>query len=171
MIRDLENLSKKASRHRNHQTFTHRYKDLGLTPVSLKLKCPIRTNKAQAIINKAQKDLLRERIRVTSNKIASLDSQIKVVNNDLETLSLDVRRAVSAHVNNAKETEFKKCKARQIEKLTRLKSKNVSKLSTAEPLDLSGTQLKKWVTNISQRKLSQPEVSLLQKGSQFCCQL
>ena len=105
-VRDLENLSKKVSRHRNHLTFTHRCKDLGLTPVSLKLKRPIRTIKAQAIINRAQKDLLRERIRVTSNTISTLNSKIEIAEKDLETLSPDVLRAVSMRknrkTNNAK---------------------------------------------------------------------
>ena len=56
-IRTLENVNKKFSRYQNHLTFTHRCKDLKLTPVSLKLKCPIRTNNARKIIEKAEKTL------------------------------------------------------------------------------------------------------------------
>ena len=71
-VRDLENLEKKIARHRNHLTFTHRCKDNGITPTSLKIRCPINTVRARNIIKKAQKELVRERIRVVSNKIDAL---------------------------------------------------------------------------------------------------
>ena len=52
-LRDLENLEKKIARHRNHLTFTHRRKDNGITPTSLKIRCPINTVRARNIIEKA----------------------------------------------------------------------------------------------------------------------
>ena len=54
IVRDLENNTKKLARYRNHLTFTHRCKDQELTPPSLKLHCPINTNKARDIIQRAQ---------------------------------------------------------------------------------------------------------------------
>ena len=68
-VRDLEKIGKKIARHRNHLVFALRCKELSLTPRSLQLKCPINTSKARVIVNKAQQQLIRERIRVTNNNI------------------------------------------------------------------------------------------------------
>ena len=71
-IRDYENNEQKVARHRNHLVFTLRCKDESLIPPSLKLKCPIKSSNAKRIVEKAQKDLVRERIRVINNKIKNL---------------------------------------------------------------------------------------------------
>ena len=141
-IRDLENINKKISRHKNHLTFTH------VTPISLKLKCPIRTNKAQSIIKKAEKELLRDRIRIISNKIGNLETKHQVINSDLETLvNPEVKSRVDFHVNKSRQAEFSKCKTRQIRKLERLTEKYKSQSAPLKGMrvDLSGNQLKKWV--------------------------
>ncbi len=106
-IRDLENVNKKISRYTNYLTFTHRCKDLNLTPVSLKLKCPIRTNNAKKIIEKAEKELVRERIRVISNKLISLKTKREVADKDLETLNPEVKAQVDFHVNNARDRKVR----------------------------------------------------------------
>ena len=46
-IRDLEYTERKLVRHRQHLTVTHRCKDNGVTPSSLKIRCPINTEKAR----------------------------------------------------------------------------------------------------------------------------
>ena len=61
-LRDLENCEKKIQRHRNHLGYSLRCRDQNLTPSSLKLRCPINTNKAREIIKRAEKGLIRERI-------------------------------------------------------------------------------------------------------------
>ena len=66
-LRKLEDLTRKVSRHRNHLVFTLRCKDINVTPPSL--KCPINTTNARRIVDKARKDLVRERIRVINNKL------------------------------------------------------------------------------------------------------
>ena len=170
-IRDLESVNKKISRHKNHLTFTHRCKDLNLTPVSLKLKCPIRTNNAKKIIEKAEKELVRERIRVISNKISNLESKHNAINVDIETrVNPEVKTQVDFHVNSSRVAESEKCKIRQIRKLDRLREKSEAKLSPLkrhDNVDLSGNQLKKWVTNLSKHKLTEPEENVLQKGLNF----
>ena len=62
-------MTRKVSRHRNHLVFTLRCKDINVTPPSLSLKCPINTTNARRIVDKARKDLVRERIRVINNKL------------------------------------------------------------------------------------------------------
>ena len=52
--------------------FTLRCKDINVAPPSLSLKCPINTANASRIVDKAKKELVRERIRVTNNKLDTL---------------------------------------------------------------------------------------------------
>ena len=59
-LRECETTERKISSFRNHRVFTLRCRDEGLTPPSLRLKCPINTQKAKDIIKKAEKELLRE---------------------------------------------------------------------------------------------------------------
>ena len=53
----------KVSDFKNHQRFSLRCLDKGLVPVSLKLKNMIRTQRGKGIIQKAEKQLLNERIK------------------------------------------------------------------------------------------------------------
>ena len=112
-VRDLENLEKKIARHRNHLTFTHRCKDEGVTPTSLKLRCPINTNEARNIIDKAHKELIRERIRGVSNWVSDLNKlHEKSRKNLLETLNnerdVDVRRHVEKQLETKRNSEHEK---------------------------------------------------------------
>ena len=52
----------KVSDFKNHQIFLMRCMDKGLVPVSLKLKNLVRTQRGKGIIQKAEKQLLNERI-------------------------------------------------------------------------------------------------------------
>ena len=174
-IRDLEYTERKLVRHRQHLTFTHRCKDNGVTPSSLKIRCPINTEKARNIIKKAEKDLTGERIRVINNKIRSLQRKRETQNNDLETLNFDpgTSRHLEVHLCKKRESEEKQTKERHKIKLERLVNKHVKKSGVQgnrDP-DLSGTQLKKWrekwVKNISEKELTEPQQNLLSHGLGF----
>ncbi|XP_072047013.1 uncharacterized protein [Amphiura filiformis] len=173
-LRDLENCERKIANHRNHVVFSLRCRDLSLTPPSLKFKCPINTRKAKNIVNKAQRELLRERIRVTYNKLVNLkDKQSSLeqeINNEIPAES-ELTIQSSSHIARVRESTFEKSKCRQMRKLQILKEKSVNidqkcRFTTPE-LDFSGTQLKKWVVNLSQYKLSKSENSVLAKGLNF----
>ena len=174
-VRDLENLEKKIARHRNHLTFTHRCKDTGVTPTSLRLRCPINTIKARNIIEKAQKELVRERIRVVSNRISDLNQiNTELHKSLLETLQNerddDIRRHVEKHLEIKRNSEHEKSKERQVKKLNKLQAKQDEKekeKNVAEDVDLSGTQLKKWVINTTDRELTKPQNTLLAHGLNF----
>ncbi|XP_072048921.1 uncharacterized protein [Amphiura filiformis] len=174
-IRDLENTEKKLARHRQHLTFTHRCKDNGITPSSLKIRCPINTEKARNIIKKAEKGLIGERIRVVNNKIRGLQRKRESQKNDLETLNIDpeVIGHVESHLDTKRKSVENKTKERHKEKLNHLKTRNEAsskKADVSEP-DLSGSQLKKWrekwVKNISDKPLSDPQQKLLARGLNF----
>ena len=128
-IRDLENTEKKLARHRQHLTFTHRCKDNWITPTSLKIRCPINTEKAKNIIKRAEKELIGERIRVVNNKIRFLQHKRESQKNHLETLNINPE--VYSHIENHLETKRKsvenETKERHKEKLNRLKAKHESK--------------------------------------------
>jgi len=69
LVRELESQEKKLARHRNHLVFTLRCRDEAVVPTSLRLHCPIKTQNAKHIVQKAEKALVRERIRTINNKI------------------------------------------------------------------------------------------------------
>ena len=82
-----------------------------------------------------------------------------------QLLPQDNFKNVKEFVTRTKEREFVRSKSRQQCKLQRL-LEEASKFSVQD-LDLSGTQLKKWVVNISKHKLTQGETSVLAKGLSF----
>ena len=56
----------------NHRRFSLRCLSADITPVSIRLESNIRTPKGCSIINKAERDLLNERIRLINNKLPCL---------------------------------------------------------------------------------------------------
>ncbi|XP_072048287.1 uncharacterized protein [Amphiura filiformis] len=172
-LRSLENTERKISRFRCHRVYSLRAKHSGLIPTSLKLKCPINTKRARDIVNKAEKALLNERIRVVTNKIKTLeDEKIRAnANLNAHNINKDLSREISRHVENSRESEFQHVRARQTRKLKELAVKqeksttnNVNKNNSDAKLDLSGTQLKRWVKNLSKYKLSDAQNSVLARG-------
>ncbi|XP_014679428.1 PREDICTED: uncharacterized protein LOC106819296, partial [Priapulus caudatus] len=166
-VRSFESLERKIARHKNHLVFTLRCKDENIVPSSLRLKCPIRTNRAKDIIEKAEKQLIRERIRSVSYKIKQYEDNRLVKINDLKKAPLNngLRQRVLQHLAHSRETEYKQTKWRQQSKFSTLQGKKDRSVTTT--LDLTGTQLKKWVVNISKYKLTTAEQSVLAKGLNY----
>jgi hypothetical protein len=164
-LRQCESLERKLSRHRNHLVFSLRCKDEGIIPPSLRIRCPIKTRKAQEIINKARKELLSERIHVTNRRVRQLKTQTERCSTALvERLPPQETEKITAHLQACRENEFLKTKNRHTAKLERLKA---SKPSDPEEIDLSGQQLKKWVINLSKYVLNEHETSALAKGLNY----
>ena len=128
-LRNKENIEKKISRFRNHRVFTLRCKDQGLTPPSLRLKCPINTHNARQIVQRAEKQLLRERIRVINHKLTDFNLQNTKGESDLISRDYpnNVQQRISRHLEKSRETEFQNVRARQQKKLDRDKTKTVIK--------------------------------------------
>ena len=80
---------------------------------------------------------------------------------------------ISRHLANSRESEFQNVRSRQQRKLENLakKQQNVSRNKGntlfSEQLDISGTQLKRWVKNLSKYKLSVDETKVLARGLGF----
>ena len=143
-IRRTEALEKKLARNRNHLVFSLRCKEEGLTPASLNLKCPIRTQKAQDIISKAKRGLLCERIRVCVGTIKGLRNNIDIqTDNVVNKLHADDADTVRSHFRVSREREFETTKRRHCTKLDRLlRHKKLRNTLQQEP-DLTCSQLKK----------------------------
>ena len=62
----------KLARHRNHLKCNLHCKDEKGIPASLNIACPIKTQKARDIIDRARKGLLKDRIRQNTQKIKFL---------------------------------------------------------------------------------------------------
>ena len=80
---------------------------------------------------------------------------------------------MKAHIEKATEAEFNKVKCRHQEKLRKWieKRDQRKKMQHTEDADLSGTQLKKWVVNLSKYKLSSDENKVLARGLNFAITL
>ena len=63
LLRDWGKLQIRDSDYRNHWIFTLRCISMGITPVSIRLKTTVRTEKARKVIRKAERDLLRARVK------------------------------------------------------------------------------------------------------------
>ena len=74
-IRKWEITIKKMADYRNHKRAMLRCIKASITPVSCKLKNPLKTKKSYNIIHKAEKQLLYEWVRNINNTLESLDKQ------------------------------------------------------------------------------------------------
>ncbi len=166
IIREWDKTARKLARNRNHLVFNLRCKDEEICPSSLKIKCPIKTKTAEDIVLKARKDLLRERIRITQNIVNQLGDDVERIEDKFNTaVPQDIAIEVKNFVKRSSEKEFSKTKNRHQEKLEKLINKKWN--SSEDNLDLSGTQMKKWVINLSKYKCSNSENSVLAKGLNF----
>ena len=114
------------------------------------------------IVEKARKNLLQERIRLTNQKISQLQDKKRCL---AERFPSDVQQQLNAHLTRVHESVHKQAKGRQQDKFASLISKS-KKNNPSEP-DLSGTQIKRWVVNLSKYKLNQDQTNVLSKGLNF----
>ena len=170
VVRHFEKLTKQKARFRNHLVFSLRCKQTDVTPVSLRLRCPINKQRANNIIRRAERGLLSERIHVVNGKLAQLEAKRDNLQRLVDqSLSGDTRNQIAAHIQETYEHEFQRAKTRQINKFDRMTKahthNDISK--TSDDFDLSGAQLKKWVVNLSKYTLDKVETSVLSKGLNF----
>ena len=162
-LRALEQQHLKLARYRNHLRFHLRCRDEKLTPRSLNIKNPINTKNAEDIVKRARMALVKERIRLITNNIKQLNTDIdnkRQVFQRTFTLQPDTITDITDHLTQAYEREFTKTKDRHIAKLDKLKAKaNRGTINTTAP--------ENWVHNQSQHHLTQTETQLLAKGLNY----
>ena len=71
-LRKLEKTSAQLARHRNHLRYNLHCKDLDITPLRLRLKNTVKTQKAKVIMKKVERALLGESTTITTHEIADL---------------------------------------------------------------------------------------------------
>ena len=164
-VRAVESLEKKVGRYQNHRVYSLRCKDEEVTPPSLKLKRPVNTRRGHEIIKKAERSLLQERIGNITRKLDNITEEKERKTSEIfSQVSDNIKETLEQVFQHAHDTEYTQSKARQKQKLSRLIQK---KDNTEIDVDLGGTQLKKWVINLSKRDLSKAETTVLAKGLNF----
>ena len=176
VLRACENIEKKTSSFRNHQVFTLHWRDKGLIPSSLRLKCPIKTQKTHDIVYKAEKELLSERIRVINNKIERLHQQKSRLNADLNSEAslttskqpfLNISRNLARNLSKMS-APVSKVNTIVLWKKQRKSKENITKSSNSTgTVDLSESQLKKWVVNLSKYKVTNAQNKALNRALNF----
>ena len=182
IFRKWEKMEGKVSDFKNHQIFLLRCLDKGLVPVSLKLKNLIRTQRGKGIIQKAEKQLLNERIKNINFTLEWYEHDKYMYKNELEELlkqDQEIWNACLEEIEKRKELRHRRVMERQIWKFNRLLksweeqdqkqggcSNCQSGHSKEQGLD-SYDRARKWVINLSSISLSKDHESLLAHGPNF----
>ena len=118
----------KVSDYRNHRIFTLRCIGLSLIPVSIRLK-PIRSKQnsstsARKITDKAEKQLMQDRIRAINRTIQTSEDQVNSSKAKLSSIvtQVDLDRCTN-FIEKVRLERFKQVKNRQVRKLYILISK------------------------------------------------
>ena len=191
----------RVSDYRNHRIFTLRCIGLNLIPVSIRLK-PVRSKQnisasARKIIEKAEKQLLQDRVRGINKTIQASKDQVKSCREKIASMTqVDLDRC-SDFIEKVRLERFKQVKNRQVRKL-HIHSKhnsdqannnrasnnritlgvNANRTDSIEQRVRHGNEQQigegnqdktnsKWVINLSKVELTQAQRSLLEKGPNF----
>ena len=182
--RKWEKFEGKVSDYKNHRRFSLRCLDKGLVPVSLKLKNHIRTQRGRSIIEKAEKQLLNERVKSINYKIECFDHDRYMYMNELkELLGEDqvIWQACLEEINKRKELRHIRVMKRQIKKLEKLVKNSEDQKQGGHSKHLGDCtnkkdnnnkengpdQVKKWVINLSSVPLTKDQEDLLAHGPNF----
>ena len=136
LLRDREKLHLRDSDFRNHQIFALRCISKGITPVSIRLKTTVRTERARKIIRKAEKDLLQARVKSINSLIDNNAKQKDLCRSQLASISLSTSLLECQElIDKVRESRYLKVRERQINKFNRLLQKegNITWLSNPNP--------------------------------------
>ena len=189
----------KASNFKNHRILTLRCIGQNLILVSIRLK-PVKSKynlsiNARKIIEKAEKQLLQERVRSINNTIQASEDQGNLNRTKLASMVSqgDLDRCLN-FIEKVRLERFNQVKARQVRKFLILKNKNINRLTynnrirdrdnraligeNADSLDSNNQSVRhgyninrKWVVNLSKTELTPAQRSVLGKGPNFAITL
>ena len=141
MFRDWERLRLRASNYKNHRIFTLRCLHKELIPVSIKFKSTLKTEKAEKIIRKAEKDLLQARIKAINSILDNVTKQTKECRSQLASIiSAQRLRECQGFIDKVGEIIFTKVKQRQLNKYNILLNKkegNITRANAITPTNLA----------------------------------
>ena len=181
----------RLSNYRNHGIFTLRCIRNNLVPVSVKLKSTHSklSQGAKKIIQKAEKQLLQDRVRCINQ--TTEDSGNRINNNKTKLASLvtsagDLEKC-SKFIEEVRGLWFTKVKERQVRKFSNLLARNTNALQNNRSVRNNTIQANnatnnnnnsnrdnrdsidnnKWVINLSGNNLTKAQVSVLAKGPNY----
>ncbi|XP_072023437.1 uncharacterized protein [Amphiura filiformis] len=174
-VRRMEFLERKSARFRNHLHFTLHCKHHGVTPASLNLKSSVKGVTAERILQRAQHQLVGERIRQIYATLNNIKQQIADIDEQLFTeLPMETYSEVKEWVAHAHKAEWDRCRSRQQTKFARFSSsdKQTKTRDKNRPIVPVNQQEQKevtdrWVINKSDKELTESELSVLQKGLNY----
>ena len=127
--------------------------------------------KAKAVMERAQKGLLRERISEIIRKLKSFKSQIAEADEFLFTeLDSNLYTEVKSWMAHAQDCTFQRVRSKQQQKFARLQQQKLAadKVHNGPITQVDDEERKqitsKWVVNLSDRTLSEEEKSVLERG-------
>ena len=178
IFRNWEKMEGKVSDFKNHRRFSLRCLSQGVTPVSLRLKNLMRTQKGEGIIKRAEKQLLNERIRNINYKIDKYQHDKHVYMKQLQEILQDDQvmwNACKEEVLKRKELRHQKVLNRQISKFERLiqgqKKQEQGGHSNQDDCTDQGQKTdkvnNKWVINLSSIPLTEQQKYLLSYAPNF----
>ena len=177
IFRKWEKMEGRVSNFKNHHRFSLRCLSKGVTPVSLQLKNLTRTQRGEGIIQKAEKQLLNERIRNINYILEQYQHDKYMYKKELEDLLKDDQElwnACEEEIEKRGELRHKRVMERQMSKFNRLlhgqkKQEQGGHSNHDDCLDqgpcIEG--VKKWVINLSSIPLTKEQESLLAHGPKF----
>ncbi|XP_072028069.1 uncharacterized protein [Amphiura filiformis] len=174
LVRRMEFLERKSARFRNHLHFTLHCKHHGVTPASLNLKSSVKGVTAERILQRAQHQLVGERIRQIYATLNNIKQQIADTDEQLFTeLPMETYSEVKEWVAHAHKAEWDKCRSRQQTKFARLSSsdKQTKTRDKNRPIVPVNQQEHKevtdrWVINKSDKELTESGCQCF-KGTQL----
>ena len=112
-----ERLECKMADFHNHRRFSLRCLSSDLIPVSIRLKCNIRTPKSCSIIRRAEGSLLNERIRSINNTITMLELQWDTcINKPASIINKEIMEECTKFIKFRREARHNKTLERQTAK-------------------------------------------------------
>ena len=172
LSRDYEKTCMTLGRFKNHCVFFLRCKKLDVVPKCVKLPCRVRSYEGFRIIEKANRALVRERLRmVERRKRDLLEDRNRLELHLEECIGKDEFKRYQALVDKKLERRFLSVRSRQRKKLeTLIQNKHRRQEKTClKEYGVHGLAVSKerWVINLSDRELTDDERSVLMKGMNF----
>jgi len=150
------------AKQRCHLFFNHRCKDEHILPKSLRICPPVRNHQGYEISKRFGFSFLSLRIKENHVMIKKLNAKINEISKEIIPLcSPRLWRHISRDLKDHYGCVFKTTKDNHKAKLDKLRKDNAGKSRVDE------NEKKKWVINLSSKKLSDDETSVLAKGMNF----
>ena len=181
-----EKIEKKMVEYSNHRRFSLRCLSKDLTPVSVRLKCNIKTSRDWQIIRRAQRQLLSEHIISINNTLDlhmdKREAYIRQLDGELGQTTMEECKELIKRIIEARHKRVLECQSAKFEKLWEKQcttvghsnaksghSKHHEQRDRNNPSNILNTTrtTRSWVKNLSGIPLTKAQEHLLAHGPNF----